>query len=101
MTVLQNGSSGDTAYIAYVSMDATNAKKVASISFNWEYDESSVIHGNNMQYYDEMTFGNVILHNVWCTPVQFVQPTSVKYTVLIYDRTGSSIGDTNYKHRFM
>ena len=101
MTVVSYGASPNIAYMAYVSMDITNAKKVASMSFTWENEDTGVIYGNNLQYYEEVTFGNTTLTNVWCTPVQFVQPTSVTYTVLMYDRTGSSIGDTNYKHQFL
>lgn len=101
MTVVSYGASPNTAYMAYVSMDITNAKKVASMSFTWENEDTGVIYGNNLQYYEQVTFGNTTLTNVWCTPVQFVQPTSVTYTVLMYDRTGSFIGDTNYKHQFL
>jgi hypothetical protein len=52
MTVVSYGDSPNTAYMAYVSMDITNAKKVASMSFTWENEDTGVIYGNNLQYYE-------------------------------------------------
>ncbi|MEE3413842.1 MAG: hypothetical protein VZR53_00535 [Prevotella sp.] len=52
MTVVAAGSIDEPLYLAYVSMDETNAKKVTHISFTWENDETGVIYGNNMQYYE-------------------------------------------------
>jgi len=69
MTLVAAGSIDEPLYLAYVSMDETNAKKVTHISFTWENDETGVIYGNNMQYYEEATFGDLVLKNVWCTPI--------------------------------
>lgn len=101
MTVIAAGSIDDPIYLAYVSMDETNAKKVTSISFTWENQETGVIYGNNMQYYEECTFGDLTLNNVWCTPIQTTEPTAVKYTALLYGQVLSPISQNRYNHAFM
>lgn len=101
MTVVAAGSIDDPVYIAYVSMDETNAKKVTGISFTWENEDTGVIYGNNMQYYEECTFGDLTLRNVWCTPIQTTEPTTVTYTALLYGQTMSPISQNRYNHAFM
>lgn len=102
MTVLTGGDVNDPIYIAYVSMDAINAKKVSSIGFTWEDEDGDIIYGNNLQYYKNVSFENTTLHNVWVTPIQSVAPISVKYTVIFYDRNAAPISSANkFKHVFL
>ena len=82
-------------------MDETNAKKVTHISFTWENDEIGVIYGNNMQYYEQATFGDLRLNNVWCTPIQNIEPTKVTYTAFLYGQVMSPISENRYNHAFM
>lgn len=101
MTVVAAGSIDEPLYLAYVSMDETNAKKVTHISFTWENDETGVIYGNNMQYYEQATFGDLQLTNVWCTPIQNAEPTKVTYTAFLYGQVMAPISENRYNHAFM
>ena len=102
MTILTAGPLDDTVYMAYVSMDATNAGRVSEISFNWQTTNGDMFFGNNLQYYDTVTFGDYTLTNVWCTPAQSEEPSAVTYTALIYTQSGAPIAESNhYKHVFM
>jgi hypothetical protein len=74
MTPISSGDSNNPSYIAYVTMDPSIARKVIQISYRWEGENTGIIFGNNLSYYEELTFGNTTLTNVWCTPTQVTEP---------------------------
>lgn len=101
MTVVSQETENGNVYIAYRSMDAQTASTVNNISFTWTDVDGDIIYGNNLQYYKRVIFGSETLTNVWCTPIQLVEPISVNCTVLYYDSSRSPIADYAYDHAFM